>query len=49
MKKILFVLITVVIVTACDKKESVDNTKAKYEVIENEKTKRLDSLYTSHF
>jgi len=49
MKKIFFVLITVVIVTACDMKKSVDKTEAKYEVIENEKTKRLDSLYTSHF
>lgn len=49
MKKLIILLTALSLIVACKNKENTNTTTDKYEVVENEKTKRLDSLYTSHF
>ena len=48
MKKIIIAFATLSLIFACKNKENTKNTTLAYEVVENEKIKRLDSLYTSH-
>ncbi len=48
MRKTMIILTALCLVLACKNKENTKNAPA-FEVLENEKTKRLDSLYTSHF
>mgnify|MGYP003673191593 CR=1 FL=1 len=37
------------LIVACKNKENTNATTAKYEVVENDKTQRLDSVYSAHF
>lgn len=37
------------LIVACKNKENTNTTTAKYEVVENDKTQRLDSVYSAHF
>lgn len=47
MKKILIALIILMVVNACQSKK--EKKKNEFQIVENEKTKRLDSLYTEHY
>ena len=47
MKKIIILLIALSLIVACKNKENT--TTDKFEVVENDKTKRLDSVYLAHF
>jgi len=47
MKKIITLLTALFLIVACKNKENTNT--AKYEVVENDKTQRLDSVYSAHF
>lgn len=49
MKKIITLLTALFLIVACKNKENTNTTTAKYEVVENDKTQRLDSVYSAHF
>ncbi|GAK94870.1 beta-lactamase [Nonlabens ulvanivorans] len=49
MKKIIILLTALFLIVACNNKEKTNTTIAKYEVVENDKTQRLDSVYAAHF
>ena len=49
MKKIITLLITLSLMVACKNKENTKITTDKFEVVENDKTQRLDSVYSAHF
>lgn len=48
MKKIIVLLTAIVLIIACKNKENTKNTPA-FEVVENDKTQRLDSVYSAHY
>ncbi len=48
MKKLIILLITLFLTVACKNNENSKNNPA-FEVVENDKTQRLDSVYTAHF
>jgi CubicO group peptidase (beta-lactamase class C family) len=49
MKKISILLTALSLILACKSEKNTQKAALEYKVVENEKTKRLDSLYTSHF
>jgi len=49
MKKIIILLTALSLIVACKNKENTNTTTAKNEVVENDKTQRLDSVYSAHF
>lgn len=49
MKKVIILLIALSLMVACKNKENTTTTTDKFEVVENDKTQRLDSIYLAHF
>ena len=49
MKKIIILLTALSLIVACKNKENTNTTTDKFEVVENDKTQRLDSVYSAHF
>ena len=49
MKKIITLFIALSLIVACKNKENTKITTDKFEVMENDKTQRLDSVYSAHF
>ena len=49
MKRIIILLTALSLIVACKNKENTNTTTDKFEVVENDKTQRLDSVYSAHF
>lgn len=49
MKKLIILLTALSLIVACKNKENTNTTTDKFEVVENEKSQKLDSVYSAHF
>ena len=49
MKKIIILLTALTLIVACNNKENTKKAILEFEVEENDKTQRLDSVYSAHF
>ncbi len=49
MKKLIILLTAIVLIIACKNKENTQKAVLAFEVVENDKTQRLDSVYSAHY